>query len=150
MPVTKDEAHMLATLAVACRPHGAPRWDAPGVVAAVGKVAHLSLADVALATIRAADDSTTKTPGVIGNTRSECWRERKPNREIPRLPKAGQDCPRHPGNWPASCHGCAADRLAGEDDPPKPRRDTNDVDAAKHANFARELMRAAKHDTEED
>ena len=49
MPVTKAQAASLAELAAACRPHGAPRWDAAGIVAAIGKVKHLSLADVALA-----------------------------------------------------------------------------------------------------
>lgn len=67
---------MLAALAAACRPHGAPRWDQAGIMAALGKVRHLSLADVALATFRAADDRESKTPGVIGNPQSPCWSER--------------------------------------------------------------------------
>ena len=76
MPVTKDQAHMLAALAIAARPYGAPTWDAPGVVAAIGKVSNLLLADVALAVIRAATDATAKTPAVIANTSSQHWREK--------------------------------------------------------------------------
>jgi len=80
MPVTKDQAHMLAAIAVACRPVGAPRWDEPGVVAAIAKLAHLHLADVTHAAIRAAEDSTAKTPGVITATTSIHWRDRNPDR----------------------------------------------------------------------
>ena len=80
MPVTKDQADMLAALAAACRPNGAPRWDAPGVIAAIGKIKHLSLADVTLAVIRAADDREIRTPGVIANLRSTCWQERATDR----------------------------------------------------------------------
>lgn len=76
MPVTKEQADMLAVLACASRPHGAPRWDAAGVAAAIGKVKHLHLADVALAVFRAADARDVQTPGVIANTASPCWKER--------------------------------------------------------------------------
>ena len=76
MPVTKDQAHMLAALAVACRPYGAPTWDAPGVVAAIAKVGNLALPDVAMACIRAATDPTAKSPAVISATNSQHWREK--------------------------------------------------------------------------
>src|ERR1044072_2861107 len=86
MPVTKDQAATLAQLAIACRPHGARHWDAGGIVAAIGKVKHLSLADVALAVIRAADDRALETPGPIGNPRAHCWSERKADRPAPLEP----------------------------------------------------------------
>jgi len=76
MPVTKDQAHMLAALAVACRPTGAPRWDEPGVVVAIGRVSNLHLPDVAKAVIRCAEDPSAKTPAPISNTAASCWRER--------------------------------------------------------------------------
>jgi hypothetical protein len=76
MPVTKDQAHMLAAIAVACRPHGATHWDAPGVVAAIGRVSNLHLPDVAKAVIRCAEDPTAKTPAPISNPSATCWRER--------------------------------------------------------------------------
>lgn len=86
MPVTPEQAHMLASLAADCRPHGARRWDAPGVVAAIKAVSHLSLADVALAVIRAADDANLDTPGPIRKPSSSCWRERNPDRQVVRKP----------------------------------------------------------------
>ena len=76
MPVTKPQADMLATLAAAARPHGAPRWDVAGIVAAIGHVKHLHLADVMRAVANAADDRDAKTPGVIANLRSTCWQDR--------------------------------------------------------------------------
>lgn len=80
MTVDKHQAQMLATIAVACRPHGAPHWDEAGVMAAIVKIKHLSLADVTLAVIRAADDRSVRTPGVIGNVSSPCWKERGTDR----------------------------------------------------------------------
>ena len=118
MPVTKDQAHVLATLAVACRPHGAPNWDAAGVVAAIAKVHHVGLADVAMAVIRAAADRDAKTPGVIAATTSIHWSERITER-APRFPaRAGIDeCRTHPGEHADGCRACAADALAGDPTP---------------------------------
>lgn len=86
MPVTREQAQMLATLACQSRPHHAPKWDPPGVMAALAKVAHLHLADVALATFRAADDKTLNTPAPIGIPSSSCWRERGIDRPVARTP----------------------------------------------------------------
>ena len=83
MPVTKDQAAQLASLAAAIRPHGARRWDHTGIVAQIAKVQHLHLADVALAVIRAADDRDLETPGAIGNPAAPCWKERKTDRPQP-------------------------------------------------------------------
>ena len=80
MPVTDQDARALAYLAARMRPYGARRWDEPGIVAAIAKVKHLGLADVALAVVHAADDRDLETPAPIGNVRSSCWRERNPNR----------------------------------------------------------------------
>ena len=86
MPVTDQDARALAYLAARMRPHGARRWDEAGIVAAIGKVKHLSLADVALAVTRAADDRTLETPAPIGNVRSTCWRERSTDRPAEHKP----------------------------------------------------------------
>lgn len=83
MPVTKPQAEMLATLATAARPHGAPRWDAPGVMAALAKVAHLELAEVMMAVGRAARDRDLDTPAAIGNPAAPCWIERPVERWMP-------------------------------------------------------------------
>lgn len=88
MTVTRDQAHALAALAVEMRPHGARHWDIPGIVAAIEKVAHVSLADVTCAVARAAADRTLETPAAIGNTTSSAWRERVSERTAPRHPHA--------------------------------------------------------------
>lgn len=90
MPVTDQDARALAYLAARMRPHGARRWDEAGIVAAIGKVKHLALADVALAVTRAADDRTLETPAPIGNVRSTCWRERNPDRPVEHKPYVPQ------------------------------------------------------------
>lgn len=92
MPVTKPQAEMLATLAVAARPHGARRWDAPGVMAALLKVRHLELATVGMAVLRAAADRTIDTPGVLGNLGSPCWVERPVERWQPEKTTASDRC----------------------------------------------------------
>jgi hypothetical protein len=84
--VTHDQAQLLATLARAIRPHGARRWDEAGIVAAIGRVKHLALADVAQAVIRAADDRSLETPGAIGNPSAPCWKERVADRPQPITP----------------------------------------------------------------
>lgn len=72
--IDKQHAQMLAALACAARPRGASKWDPAGVVAAISHVRHLPLAEVGIATLRAASDPTLKTPGAIGNTTTSCWR----------------------------------------------------------------------------
>jgi len=74
MTVTKDQAQMLATLAAACRPNGARRWDHAGIMAALKQVADRSLPEVIMATIRAAADRDAETPGVIPGPGSH-WAE---------------------------------------------------------------------------
>ncbi len=76
MTVTPEQARMLTTLIVACRPNGAPRWDEPGVMAAIKRVSHLDLPDVMRAASRAAEDLTSQTPAVIAALTSHHWRDR--------------------------------------------------------------------------
>lgn len=133
MPVTKDQAHMLASLAIACRPNGAPKWDAPGVVAAIGKVSGLLLADVAHAVLRAAEDVTAQTPGVIAATASVHWRERSPHRTTPTPPKPEQACL----TCGAYLENCRCDDQSVRPVGLNPR-------ASEHAARARELLRKTK------
>lgn len=74
MTVTPDQARMLATLATNCRPNGARRWDTAGIMAALKQVSDRGLAEVIMATIRAASDRDCETPGVIPTAGSH-WRE---------------------------------------------------------------------------
>lgn len=74
MPVSKEQAQLIAPLIRARRPHGAFRWDEPGIVAAIERVKHLGLGEVMDALGRAADDRDARTPAVITNLRSSYWR----------------------------------------------------------------------------
>jgi hypothetical protein len=78
MTVTKDQAQMLTTLAIACRPHRAPTWDPAGVMAAISAVRDRSLAEVILAVIRAASDRDAQTPGVIPSNGTHWQEQLKP------------------------------------------------------------------------
>lgn len=79
MTVTKEQAQMLTTLAIACRPHRAPTWDEAGVMAQLAKMRDWSLAEVMLRVAVCADDREAKTPAVIS----------APGTRIPEL-KAGR------------------------------------------------------------
>ena len=83
---------MLATLAIACRPHRAPTWDAAGVVAAIAKVRDRSLPDVVLAVIRAAADHEAKTPGVIPSAGNHWAEQLKPQPWQPERIPAAERC----------------------------------------------------------
>lgn len=74
MPITKQQAQTLVTLAVDLRPRGAPKWDPAGIYAAIGHVRHLDHGEITRAVIAAASNPELKTPGAIANTDSEVWR----------------------------------------------------------------------------
>ena len=76
MPLTHDQAAHIAPIIAACRPYGARRWDAPGIVAALMKVADRSLPEILRAATRAAEDRSAETPAVIAAANSLHWRER--------------------------------------------------------------------------
>lgn len=132
--ITRDQAHTLASLAAACRPDNAPTWDQPGILAALRKVHDRPLAQVALATIRAAADPTAKSPGVIASTESIHWQE-KLAAPTPRPPRGDEQCPLHPGQWRDRCSGCKADQLTGtsasEDKPVTPEEARNRLQQAR-------------------
>lgn len=74
MPITKQQAEMISELMVACRPHGANRWDAPGCMAALAKVADRSLPEVVRAATRLAENREARTPMALGGNGPQ-WRE---------------------------------------------------------------------------
>lgn len=113
---------MLASLATACRPPHARRWDEAGIVAAIVKVSHFDLANVATAVIRAAADRTIETPGAIANTAASCWDNRPAPTRQRRPPKPVEECLRHPGQYATACGGCRADRDAADTPPAPPER----------------------------
>lgn len=92
MTVTADQAKMLTGLALAIRPYGAPRWDGPGITAAIKRVAHMRLADVTHAVARAAEDEKLETPAPIGITTSPCWADKTLDDRPVREPYDGTFC----------------------------------------------------------
>lgn len=111
MPLTRDQAATLATLANQLR----PTWSEAGVMAALKKLAHDPRAHAAIAhaVIRAAMDTHALTPAVIPTDGSH-WRH-DPNTEppAPRLTPE-HECNLHPGKWASNCPSCHADRHAGD------------------------------------
>lgn len=73
---TADEIACLSGILAKLRPHGAPRWQPPGVRAALARVAGLDAANVLMAAVRLSQDRSAETPGQIAITSAECWRER--------------------------------------------------------------------------
>ena len=141
MTVTKDQAQMLATLAVACRPHRAATWDAAGVVAAIGKVKDRALVEVALAVLRAAADRDAKTPGVIPTAGSHWQEQLKPEPWRPDQTPREERC----GICAKPRERCQGQRVAGDDhnwEPDVKRQSSTDVAATVHA--LRELVVDAK------
>lgn len=85
MTVTRDQAQMLATLAVNCRPHRAPTWDHAGVMAAIAQIREMSLPEVILRVIRAAADRDAQTPGVIPKNGPHANEQLKPPKWEPNI-----------------------------------------------------------------
>lgn len=98
MSVTREQAELLATLAIACRPHDAPHWDRPGLIAAIGRVKGRSLASVTIAVIQASEDPGAETPAVIP-AEGPHWRAPapgdRPTARPPRPDEACRACGRH-------------------------------------------------------
>lgn len=92
MPVTKDQAQMLAALAVASRPYRAPTWDEAGVVSAIAEIRNMSLPEVILRVIRAAADRDAKTPGVIPKNGPHAQEQLKPPKWEPDSHDAHERC----------------------------------------------------------
>lgn len=102
----------IAFLAARCRPTGSKPWDEAGIVANLRKVGHISLPELAMATIRAAANRACDNPGVIPNLGGEHWREKVAERDRWRPPKRDEECRTHLGQYASNCGGCRADQLA--------------------------------------
>jgi hypothetical protein len=106
MTVTREQAQMLTSLAIACRPHRAPTWDAPGIMATIGQMRDWSLPEVALRVIVAAADREAKTPAVMCS----------PSMQIPE-PKAPLWQPTNRRDDEGRCSECGLPRAACESRP---------------------------------
>lgn len=108
--ITQEQAHQIAVLTAAARPHGAPRWDVPGIVAAIQRVQHIDLAEVMKACGRAAQMRDLRTPAPIGDLTSSAWRERLAELATPSKPRI---CPTHGTQYTGPvCSSCRADQIA--------------------------------------
>ena len=129
MPVDETWIVRIADLTAETRRelHGARKWDPPGIATAIRKVAHLQLADVVAACMRAASDRTIDTPAPIGDTRSSAWRERLAEIQ----PTKPRICRIH-GTQHAGgiCPSCRADRLGTDTPRPPIRHGALDAEAA--------------------
>lgn len=120
-------------------------WDKPGIEHALSVARGKGTApDVAVAAIRAAAQAGNRTPAVIGMDGPH-WREPATEKPKPtnRPPKRDEDCPRHAGQWADSCHGCAADRIAGDETQPAELRRPDRTEW-----FARVRAELTRHKTE--
>lgn len=136
MAVSKEQAQMIANLAIAARPTGAPRWDAPGVVAVLAKVSQLPLADVVCAVMRAASDRTAETPGVIAATTSLHWREKVAERATLTPPK-----------FDAICHECQRETCVCPSGPVRrPPERADDETRRRAIESVREILRRSSDD----
>lgn len=126
MSIDDQQIRAIAFLAARCRPTGATPWDEPGIVANLRKVTHLNLAEVVIATVRAAANREAASPGVIAVTNGEHWREKVAERPRPHPPRRDEQCtvcgyhldrcicgnqatrPTNPGNPAAGAAACRA------------------------------------------
>jgi hypothetical protein len=92
MTVTKDQAQMLTTLAVACRPTGARQWNPADVMAEIAKLHDRALPAVTLAVIRAASDKGAERPAVISSGGSHWGDTMLPTAFVPRTLAADARC----------------------------------------------------------
>jgi hypothetical protein len=92
MTVTKDQAQMLATLAVRCRPTGARQWKPDDVMAELAKLTDRNLGAVICATIRAAMDRDANRPAVIASAGSHWSDTQVAAPFVPQVLDAGERC----------------------------------------------------------
>jgi hypothetical protein len=115
--ITKDQAQMLAHLAIACRPHRAPTWDEAGVMANIAKVKERALPEIVMAVIQAAADRECVSPGVIPSPGSHWQVAMKPPPFVPNVLGPGDRC----GICGQSRDRCTTAPRFGD-----PKRDEND------------------------
>lgn len=138
MTISREQGQAIATLMSALR----PEWDQPGCLAAVGQLISRDPANVAMAAVRLCATPEARTPGALTNPHGGHWTERVTVSPVRYPPKRGEDCRKHPGEWPDTCRGCAADDLTGDDSTFNPRREGAGV-RAEHVRAA--LLEARTH-----
>jgi hypothetical protein len=94
MPTTEQQRRAIAYLTRTSRDatYGAPTFDEPGIMTALGKVRHLDVGTVTMAAMRCAADKSIKTPAMIGDPSSSVYVERVGPERAPRHPTRDQAC----------------------------------------------------------
>lgn len=145
MPTNDRDVQALTYLALRVRAetHGAGPWDEHGTAANIAKLKGRNLALTAESIVRHAADPKAKSPGVLLGAYTPAALPADTGKRG--NPKAGQDCPRHPGYWADTCASsglCAAP--APYDDAPPPPAAWQPGDTAAGAKAARDAIHAAK------
>lgn len=94
-----------------------PDWPVSSLYTMLHRVeiCHRPRRDVAVALTWVACESETKTPARVleaGPWWAATNATSSGNGRYP--PRAEQACPKHPGEWPENCRGCAGDRLGAD------------------------------------
>lgn len=105
---SREQAETLAHLVHLLR----PEWDEPGIFAALKDLAGRDPFETTMRAVRAAGRPDCKTPGVIALNGPHAREPQPHERPVGRGPSPDQECQTHPGQYAASCSGCAADRIA--------------------------------------
>jgi len=114
--MTPDEIRWLTWGAIQHRPKGAPRWDEPGTHKAITDHCGSWGLDIATEHVLAhARDPKARTPFAIKGNPPHTEPSKAPRQ--PAKAGAPNECRSHPGEWATSCRSCAADALAGEEQP---------------------------------
>lgn len=109
---SREQAEALARLVHLLR----PEWDEPGIFEALKKLARRDPFEVTLRAVRAASRPDCKTPGVIPLDGPHARDPQPHERPVGRGPTPEQECRTHPGQYATACSGCAADRIAREEE----------------------------------
>lgn len=122
------ELQRLASMGNALRPD----WPARSLLSFLSKHYEArAYGDVAVALAWVATRTKTETPRLLLEA-GPWWKAAAiDTAHVQRPPRKHEECPLHAGHWRESCHGCAADRLAGErTTPAEPRRPERSNEAA--------------------
>ncbi len=97
-----------------------PDWPLPSLITLLKRpeLAHRPRRDVFVALAWVASETATQTPARVIEA-GPWWKAAAADssQALTRYPpKRGEDCPRHPGEWPESCRGCASERLVPDRD----------------------------------
>ena len=117
--MTPDETARLAAAAHALRPD----WPLTSLRTFItDRYLHEPTHRLAVALVLCALDPTSQTPARLAENRAY-WPTLDGRQERHQPPRAGEQCPTHPGYWAGNCGACRVDRYG--DDPDRGERMTS-------------------------